>query len=80
MIWILNRIEDKLDKLDTRQDRMEVTLTRNTASLEEHMRRTAMLEEEFKPVKRDWTFAKNIGKFLGAAISGALAAKALGLF
>lgn len=49
---VVNKIDGKLDKLDDRMDklensyaRMEVTLEVNTASLQEHMRRTDILEK-----------------------------------
>lgn len=54
----LQRIECKIDKLDARQDRMEITQAKQHMSLEEHMRRTAAneeaiaaMQEELKPVK-----------------------------
>lgn len=54
----LNKHEQKLEKIDERLTSIEHTLLRNTISLEEHMRRSAMAEEgiktlaaELKPVQ-----------------------------
>lgn len=70
---------DALAKLDERQDRMELTLTKNTVSLEEHMRRTALLEEEFKPVKAHVTFLNNAAKAISLLTAAVLTLKQLGL-
>jgi len=40
----LHRIEYKVDKLDTRLDSVDVTLARQEVHLEEHIRRTRLLE------------------------------------
>lgn len=49
----LDRIEGKLDKLDERQDRMELTLQHQTDQLGEHMRRTDLLETEQEAIRAD---------------------------
>jgi hypothetical protein len=41
----------KLDKLDERLDSVDKVLVRNTTSLEDHIRRTEILENEMEPVK-----------------------------
>jgi chromosome segregation ATPase len=41
----LKRIEDKVDKVEEAITEIKVTLSRNTASLEEHMRRSDAIEE-----------------------------------
>lgn len=46
----LQRIEDKVDKLDGRLDKIEVTLARNTVSLEHHIKRTDALETRVESV------------------------------
>jgi hypothetical protein len=52
----LDKILNKLDRLDERQDDMDKTLVRNTVSLEHHIARTNLLEDyvktEIKPIKK----------------------------
>jgi len=52
-----DRLEDKLDRLDIRLDDMSGTLIENTMSLQEHIRRTNLLEDyvkaELHPLKQD---------------------------
>jgi hypothetical protein len=47
--WLM-RIEAKLDKVDERVDRVDVTLSAQHVSLTEHMRRTEILEEKVEPL------------------------------
>ena len=65
----LDKILDKIDKLDERQDRSEVALAKNTQILDEHQRRSVALEnyanklegklaEELVPIKSRMDFAK----------------------
>lgn len=72
------RILDKLDKLDERLDTAVLTLARNTEHLAEHMRRTAILEEELRPVKAHVELMNNLAKVGSAALAALLAAKSLG--
>ena len=60
------RVFKQLDRIEERLDRIDVTLARNTASLEEHMRRTALLEQEVKPIKAHVAMVNGVFKFLGA--------------
>lgn len=53
------RIEDKIDKLDSRVDNIDVslakisiTLDKNTDSLNEHIKRTNLLEEYIKAIDK----------------------------
>jgi len=76
---ILINIDKKIDKLDTRLDKVDVTLVKQEANLEEHMRRTDLLEkqhhsflEELKPIKSHVDQLRGVIKFLG--IGAALAA------
>jgi len=60
------RIEDKLDKIaDTLTDHA-VTHARNTTSLEDHIRRTELLEEALKPLKQTDTILRACLKGLAA--------------
>lgn len=74
------RIVDQLDKMDQRLDNIDITLVRNTAQLEEHMRRTEILEQEFKPVKRHVETINLLAKIASGAGALALFFKQLGLF
>ena len=53
----LTRIETKLDKVSDDITDIKVTMTRNTATLEEHVRRTDILEKKVQPM---WTTYKII--------------------
>lgn len=75
LIQLTQLILTKVDKLDTRQDEMDKTLVRNTVSLEEHMRRTNILEQQIVPIKAHVDFmrigaawvAKSVAVITGAA-------------
>ena len=56
----LERVLEKLDKLDDRLDSVDKTLVKQEENLKEHIRRTELLEEELKPIK------KHIGHMEGA--------------
>lgn len=58
-------IHDMLVKLDIRMDSVDQTLVKHDMNLQEHMRRTAMLEEELKPVRRHVYMVQGVGAFLG---------------
>lgn len=76
----MDRVLDKLDKIDDRLGIMDVTLVRNTASLEEHIRRTNLLEQaqkelkdSVKPLIKVHTVVYGICKIIaGAAVLGGL--------
>lgn len=66
------RILDKLDKIDDRLNDIDKTLVKNTASLEEHMRRTDLLEKaqsdlqiQIKPLMNVHTTVITIAKIVG---------------
>ena len=44
----VSKLHDKVEKIEDTQDDMGKTLIRNTASLEEHVRRTNLLENKFE--------------------------------
>ena len=52
-------LHEKLDKLDSRLDEYNDTLVKNTCSLEEHIRRTNILEEKVDLVEEDVRAIKN---------------------
>lgn len=45
-------LSDKLDILDERLDSMESVLIKQQANLEEHMKRTALLEDQVSPLNK----------------------------
>lgn len=76
----LSRIEDKLDKVVESISRIDVTLAAQHVSLEEHIRRTNILEDEVKPIKDHVNVMKALVKVVGilSAILGlALTVKSL---
>lgn len=46
----LNRLYDQLDRIESRLDTVDITLTKNTVILDEHIRRTELLENALKPI------------------------------
>ena len=46
-----NRIDEKIDKVQEDVNEIKLILARNTASLEEHMKRTAIAEERIEIVQ-----------------------------
>ena len=49
----LDKLEGKLDKLDDRIDGISVTLAKQQVSLDEHIRRTDVLEKHVKDVQKE---------------------------
>lgn len=75
----LEKIENKIDILDTRLDRIDVTLAKQHLSLEHHIKRTELAEEnlgllkkELKPLAEHVITINNIAKIISvlAAIAG----------
>lgn len=48
----LDRIEDKIDKITDHMSAIDVTLTAQHVTLQEHIKRTEILENEMKPIQR----------------------------
>lgn len=61
----LNRIENKLDRVSEHISSIDSTLAAQHVSLKEHMRRTALLESDMKPVKRHVIAVNGIFKLIG---------------
>jgi hypothetical protein len=70
----LERIENKLDKAAEHLSSIDSTLAAQHVSLKEHIRRTAILEIEMKPVKNHVAVVNGILKLVGliAAIGGGI--------
>lgn len=47
-----SRLENKVDKILDRVGSIDVTIAKQQVSLNEHIKRTNMLEAELKPIKR----------------------------
>lgn len=58
-------IIDKLDKLDSRVDSIDVTLAQQHVTLVEHTRRSTLLEEAFRPVQKHVMYVEGVLKFIG---------------
>ncbi len=59
------RLYNTIDKLDTRLDSIDTTLIKQSVSLDEHIRRTNLLEDEMKPVKQHVVMVEAVFKILG---------------
>ena len=64
------RLEEKLDFLGEHLAEIDKTLVRNTVSLEDHVRRTNLLETKLEPVEKHVAVIQGIAKFI--ALLGAL--------
>lgn len=69
-----------LEKIEARLDTLDVTMIKNTMSLEEHIKRTNLLEEDFKPVKKHVELVNTTAKIVSAVVGAAVVGKQLGLF
>jgi hypothetical protein len=58
-------IHDMLVKLDVRLDSVDETLIRHDENLKDHMRRTSLLEEELKPIRKHVFMIQGVGAFIG---------------
>ena len=82
---IVKEIAQKLDKIDERIDRVDVTLVKQEVNLKEHMRRTELLESQHEnlkdalvPVNAHIHQIKGAGKLIGilsaaVAVAGSVA-------
>lgn len=84
------RVEQKLDRVQQDVNEIKVILARNTTSLEEHMRRTAIAEErielvqtqvndKLEPVRKHVVMVNTTLKVLAAAGAVVLFLKQLGI-
>lgn len=60
-----DRIHKKLDKIDDRLGSIDVTLAKQAVSLDEHIKRTNLLEKKLEPVERHVMMVNGVLKFLG---------------
>ncbi len=61
----LDRLFEKIEKIDDRLSNIDLSLVRNTISLEEHVKRTNILEEEIRPIKKHVLMVEAIFKLIG---------------
>jgi hypothetical protein len=59
------RVEDKVDKIVDKLGHIDVTLVRQNLTLEEHIKRTELLEEIVEPIRAKITMAEGALKLLG---------------
>ena len=71
----LDRIYDKLEKMDIKLNSMDLSLLRNTISLEQHVKRCDLIEKDLKPIKQHIVVYNAIFKILtfSALIIGIIA-------
>ena len=69
---LLEKLDEKLDKVEERLGSIDVTLAKNTQSLDEHIRRTELAEEaiglikeELKPIQKHVTQVHTILQAIG---------------
>ena len=61
----MNKIEEKLDRIDRRIDSIDKHLAVYNTQLKFHIKRTDMLEEEIKPLKAGVIKAQGAMMFIG---------------
>ena len=61
----MNKIEEKLDRIDRRIDSLDKHLAVYNTQLKFHIKRTDMLEEEVKPLKSGLIKAQGAMMFIG---------------
>jgi hypothetical protein len=59
----IERLDSKISKTDEKIGNIEVILARNTTSLEEHIKRTNILEQKLEPVETHVKHVEGIVKF-----------------
>jgi chromosome segregation ATPase len=69
---LLEKLDEKLDKVEERLNNIDITLAKNTQSLDEHIRRTELAEEaiviikdELKPIQKHVTQVHTILQAIG---------------
>ncbi len=61
----LDKLFDKIEKIDDRLNSIDLSLVRNTISLEDHIKRTNLLEDEIKPIKKHVLMVEAVLKLIG---------------
>lgn len=74
----LERIEKKVDDTNEHLSSIDITLAAQHQSLRDHIRRTALLEQELKPIKKHVNMVDGVVKFLAVVATVLAVLKALG--
>lgn len=61
----LERIEDKIDKIGDRMSSIDTTLASQHISLQDHIRRTELLENAVEPIKKHVAMVHGALKLIG---------------
>lgn len=59
-----NRIEQKIDAIVDTLGKQAVTLERLTVTVEDHVRRTNLLEADVRPIKKHVTMVEGVIRFI----------------
>lgn len=59
------KMDQKLDKIIDRMNNIDVTLGKQSVILEEHVKRTNLLESKLQPVEKHVIMVNGVMKFLG---------------
>lgn len=73
----LDRIENKIDKIVDRIGSIDVTVAKQQVSLDEHIARTNILEDEIRPIKKHVDIVNFLGKIALAVICSDIGYEAL---
>lgn len=65
--------DDRLDRIDQKLEDLHVTLVRNTATVEEHEKRSTSLEARVIPLENQAVIFSALGKITLALLSSGLA-------
>lgn len=60
----MDYLHDLVAKIDARLDDMAETLTKHDVNLETHMKRSDMLEQELKPIRKHVYMVQGVGAFI----------------
>lgn len=61
----INNLSETTDKMDKRLDNIDRTMDKNTLSLDEHMRRTDLIESQLNPIRSAYDWVIISGKVIG---------------
>ena len=70
--WVekrFDRVDEKFDRLGDRLDKVDVTLAKQQTSLDEHIRRTEILESQVEPLKAQSAQVKLVLKIVAALVA-----------
>jgi archaellum component FlaC len=62
---VILAVADRVNEIRNDVIEIKVTMATNTASLQEHMRRTALLENQVEPLRAHVTMVNGVLKFIG---------------